>query len=278
MQAGSPMPAAPTSNLAAVLLQGVAERRSLSENSWFEVEFINFSADTWQFINITEGDIREGLRHQTHAVGRLMYTSGVEKVAAIATKETFRFADPVEDVRQIKQGIIRYLRPVTEAEILKLLTDAGVFDYDKKTARTSWAGRYDYIEREGQGYGRLDFSEHPKGLKQIAKPETKYVKVVDGLAVVDVTPFLFYVEGVAHNWFNFGNFLFAAAGAALGFNIAEISAGAQYNSLFNGKKNGYSAQLDSEDDQFSIGLGYAYAKARHYASRVQRQWGKPRLP
>jgi hypothetical protein len=132
--------------------------------------------------------------------------------------------------------------------------------------------------REGQGYQRLDFSEHPKGLKQLAKPQTNYVKVPSGLVAVDVTLFLFYVDGVAHNWFNFGNFLLAAAGAALGLTIGEISAGAHYNSVINGEKNGYSAQLDSEDDQFSIGLGYAYAKARHYASRVQRHWGKPRLP
>jgi hypothetical protein len=266
----APAPAAPTSNLASVLLQGAVEQRSLSQNGWFDVEFINFSFDTWQFINITEGDIETGLRNHTHAVGKLLYTFG-------AAKEEFRFADPVEDVRQIKKGIIRYLRPVTEAEILKLLTDAGVFDYSKKTAHTSWSRRYDYIIREGRGAQRLDFSTNPKGMRQIAKPETNYVSVPNGVQAVDVTPFLFYVEGVAHNWFNFGNFLFGAAGATLGFNAAEIAAGAQYNSLVNNEENGYAAQLDSEDDQFSIGLGYAYAKARHYTSRVQRQWGKPRL-
>jgi hypothetical protein len=273
VQAGSlgPAPAAPTSNLATILLAGAAEQRTLSENGWFEVEFINFSAETWQFINITEGDIRTGLQHRTHAVGKLLYTFG-------AAKEEFRFADPVEDVRQIKKGIIRGLRPVTEAEILKLLTDAGVFDYSKKTAHTSWSSRYAYVKQEGRGYQRLDFSTNPKGMRQIAKPETKYVTVPGGIQAVDVTPFLFYVEGVAHNWFNFGNFLFGAAGAALGLTIGELSMGAQYNSLANGEANGYPAQLDSEDDQFSIGLGYAYAKARHYTSRVQRQWGKPRLP
>jgi hypothetical protein len=34
-----------------VLPQGAAEQQQLSQNGWFDMEFINFSADTWQFIN-----------------------------------------------------------------------------------------------------------------------------------------------------------------------------------------------------------------------------------
>ena len=118
----------------------------------------------------------------------------------------------------------------------------------------------------------------PNGLPQIAKMETKYVKVKDDFQEVEVTPFLFYLEGVAHNWYNFGNFLFGAASAALGLTRAEILAGAHYNSLKNSEENGYPSQFDSQDDQYSLGLGFEYASARHYSSRVIRKWGKPRRP
>ena len=256
-----PLPAEPTSGLAAVLLQGAAEQRAQNLNGWFDVEYINFSADTMKFINITEGDIRTGLRHQTHAVGKLLYTFG-------ATKEEFIFADPVEDIVKIKKGIIQKLRPVTEPEIHMMLKGAGVFDYQKKTAHTPLANRWDFIKAEGIGGGRLDFSL--TGITKIAQR----LLDKDGR---DISPLIFYVEGVAHNWFNFGNFLFGAAGATLGFTRVELLGGAQYNSLFGGEdNNGYPSQMDSPDDQLSIGLGFEYATARNYAAWVVRPWGAPR--
>ncbi|WP_046245443.1 polymorphic toxin type 44 domain-containing protein [Hymenobacter terrenus] len=255
------IPAEPAGSLAPVLVQGANEQRAQKITGWFDVEFINFSADTWQFINITEGDLRTALRHRTYEVGKLLYTFG-------AVKEEFRFADPVDDIEKIKRGIIRSLRPVTEAEILKMLTHAGVFDYNNKTAHTPLLDRWTFIKKEGQGGGRLDFSM--SGLKMIAK------MTIDYTTGEELTPFLFYLEGVAHNWFNFGNFLFGAAGAALGFTKAELLNGAEYNSLVNYDKNGYDPQFDSADDQFSITLGFEYATKRNYASRVVRRWGVPR--
>jgi hypothetical protein len=256
-----PVAGEPASGLATLLQQGAIERQQQSGLGWFDVEFVNFSANTLRFLSITEGDIRTGLRHSTRHVGKLLYQMG-------ATREEFKFADPVNDVRQIKRGIVRWLRPVSDSEILKMLTYAGVFDYHTKTTNNSIWDRYSFIEREGQGEGCLDFSM--TYLKLIATMKKNYVTNEDD------TPFLFFVAGAAHNWYNFGNFLFGAAGAALGITESELRLGAHYNSVVNSEKNGYPSQLDSDDDQFSISEGFAYAKRRNYTSRIQRQWGQHR--
>lgn len=256
-----PAPAAAASGLATLLQQGAAERQSHSELGLFDVEFINFSADTYRFINITEGDLRTGLRHRTSSVGKLLYPFG-------ATREEFVFADPVSDMLLIRKKIINRLRPVQEAEIHNVLSMAGVFDFENKAAHLSLSQRYDFIMREGEGGGRLDFSGGL--LKLIAEQVKDYVKKLD------LTPFLFYVEGVAHNWYNFGNFLFGAAGAALGLTLSELLAGAHYNSLINSDANGYPAQLDSTDDQFSIKCGHQYADKHRYVNHVNRKWSLPR--
>ena len=59
---------------------------------------------------------------------------------------------------------------------------------------------------------------------------------------------------------NFGNFLWGAAGYALGFSKITLKLAAHWNSIFNYKKNGYRPQLDSKDDQKSISHGVDYAK------------------
>ena len=74
---------------------------------------------------------------------------------------------------------------------------------------------------------------------------------------------IFLVDGVAHNHMNFGNFLFGAAGAGLGFSLPELLSGAHWNSL-TGRANGYGAQFDSSDDQFSIRKGYEHGYTNYY--------------
>ena len=59
---------------------------------------------------------------------------------------------------------------------------------------------------------------------------------------------LFLVDGVAHNHMNFGNFLFGAAGKALGLISFELRMRAHWNSLANSSSNGYRPQFDSDDD------------------------------
>lgn len=73
---------------------------------------------------------------------------------------------------------------------------------------------------------------------------------------------MFILEGdrYVHNQMNFGNLLWAATGYTLGYQGFELKAGAHYNSLFGGRKNGYSMQFDSDDDQLSIRRGIHFAK------------------
>ena len=259
-----PAPAASASGLATLLQQGAAERQSRSELSLFDVEFFNFSADTFRFINVTEGNLHTGLRHRTFSVGKLLYSFG-------ATREEFVFADPVNDVQYIKKGIINRLRPVTEAEVWQMLSAAGVFDFGNKTTYRPLSERYDFIMKEGIGGGQLDFAGMTSGhMKLIGK------QVWDFVNERDITPILFLIEGVAHNWSNCGNFLFGAAGEALGIKLDELLLGAHYNSIANAEDNDYPAQLDSTDDQFSIRCGYEYADKHRYQSRINRKWGLPR--
>lgn len=259
-----PAMAAPASSLATWVQQGAAERQQRSELSWFDVEFINFS-ENGQFLNVTEGNLRTALQHQTRSVGRILYQFG-------ATREEFVFADPEHDVKALKRGIIHSLRPVKESEILKMLSEAGVFDIKNKSHYG--VDRYSYSWKEGQAQGKLDFST--VHLKKLVNANFNVN------SEQEIVPFFFYLEGIAHNYFNFGNFLYGAAGAALGLKIAELTAGAHANSLLHSETNGYPMQLDSQDDQFSIVLGYEHAQKRHYAQRMQR-WvqpvmGLPRMP
>lgn len=72
---------------------------------------------------------------------------------------------------------------------------------------------------------------------------------------------LFLPEGdkTVLNHMNFGNYLWGAAGTALGFSPTTLQAGAHANSLLNSKGNGYDSQWDSKDDQWSIFLGTFHA-------------------
>jgi hypothetical protein len=78
---------------------------------------------------------------------------------------------------------------------------------------------------------------------------------------------LFLIDGIAHNHMNFGNFLFGAAGKALGLTLLELQMGAHYNSLANPEKNNYKRQFDSSDDQFSIEKGVQHANNHNYKKK-----------
>jgi hypothetical protein len=81
---------------------------------------------------------------------------------------------------------------------------------------------------------------------------------------------LFLAKGqdIAHNHYNFGNFLYGAAGNALGFGTATLMAGAHYNSIANSGTNGYPGLLDSDDDQKSIYSGSNYSIEHQFSSRT----------
>jgi hypothetical protein len=168
--------------------------------------------------------------------------------------QKFKFADPKNDVKDLKEGNINRVQFVQESEITSMLSKAGAFTEENKAANAD--SRYGYISEEGKGYGKFDFAAN----KTTGIP-AQYS---------DVSQSLFLVDGVAHNHFNYGNFLFGAAGRALGVTLFELQAGAHYNSLANPDKNGYKRQLDSRDDQFSIRMGVRHANQYGYKNMFYR--------
>jgi RHS repeat-associated protein len=169
--------------------------------------------------------------------------------------QKFKFADPKRDAKAIQDRIITKLVIVKEGDVRGMLSKADAFNSENKTANLSLSKRYDYILKEGVGGGKLDFSysDIPNKYPGASKDPLN-----------SPSPMIFLVDGVAHNHMNFGNFLFGAAGKAMGFTRMELEAGANWNSLTNSDQNKYAPQFDSFDDQYSIGRGVKYAKDQNY--------------
>ena len=178
--------------------------------------------------------------------------------------QTFRFADPKNDVANLKNGTINKVHFVQENEITSMLSKAGAFNEENKVYNNDLANRYDYIKEEGQGGGKFDFSYNT-----ITGIPAQYSDASSN-PLNQPSSMLFLVDGVAHNHMNFGNFLFGAAGKALGLTSFELRMGAHWNSLANPSFNGYRRQFDSRDDQFSIRMGVRYAKQHGYKSMYYR--------
>lgn len=195
--------------------------------------------DTFVFNN--KGVYTRTIKSDGEHVGRYEQSSG--------KPIDFKFADPVNDPISIQKGEIKRIRIVKEKDIKKMMTDAGVFDNGNRESR------YEYIKKEGQGLGALDFSGKANG----------------GMIDVygrDTYRLLYLIDGVAHNPKNFGNFLFGAAGESLGFPLWILKMGAHWNSLHNSDNNGYKPQFDSKDDQFSIKCGFRHAQTKRYESVI----------
>lgn len=140
-----------------------------------------------------------------------------------------------------------------------MLSKAGAFNKENKIANAD--SRYGYIKQEGVSGGKFDFS---------------YTGIPNQYPEASPAPqdhpssMLFLVDGVAHNHMNFGNFLFGAAGKALGLTSFELRMGAHWNSLANSSSNGYRPQFDSDDDQFSIQMGVRHADQHGYEDMYYR--------
>ena len=156
------------------------------------------------------------------------------------------FADPENDAKDIDNGVINKLVSVSDKQIRSMLTTQGAFE----------SGRFKFAS-ESQGGGDFDYSfsilrrEYPD-----ADFNPKTMK----------SNSLFLPEGefTAHNFMNFGNYLWGATGYTVGFDYAGLQLGAHGNSLVNSAKNGYSAQWDSKDDQLSIKKGIYHAQMHNY--------------
>ena len=154
------------------------------------------------------------------------------------------FADPTEDSENIDKGLITNLIFVSEKDIQSMLEEQGAFESGK--LKFAW---------ESQGGGKFDYSY---SILPIKYPKSNF----DGIN----SNSLFLPEGdyMAHNFMNFGNYLWGATGYSVGFGYAELQSGAHLNSIFNSKRNGYPSQWDSKDDQRSIIKGIYHAEVRNY--------------
>ena len=171
--------------------------------------------------------------------------------------EYFSFADPINDPQGLKSKRITHLVFVNQTDIKDMLKNAGAFKSENQ-------GSIDgvlYLKEEGKGGGQFDFA-----LDHILDHDWREPIDFDISPVDNATNVLFYVKSqkTAHNHFNFGNFMFGAGGQALNLNLSTLLLGAHYNSLKNSGTNGYDGQLDSPDDQLSIGLGYSFGKKHNF--------------
>ena len=178
---------------------------------------------------------------------------------------SFKFADPKNDVKDLKNGTLQKIQFVEEKDVVSMLSKAGVFDEKNKTANNTLLDRYSYVLHEGKGGHKMDFSYN-------AIPDQYEGVSTDPLDAP--SPVLFLIDGVAHNHMNFGNFLFGAGGKALGLTSFELRIGAQFNSIFNPGSNNYKPQFDSNDDQFSIRMGVRHARQHHYKEMYYRAYSQ----
>ena len=164
----------------------------------------------------------------------------------------FSFADPINDPASIEASQINKIEIISNKQIKKYLKDAGVYDMKKATTKE----KYSYLLTESnasnmEGNGKLDFvvTAKPCGFNS----STLYLTEVCG-------------ETVAHNIYNFGNFLWGASTNVMGIPKFVAIAGAHINNFFNDSNNVslpyYKRKLDSKDDQKSIKLGIKWAKSQ----------------
>ena len=193
---------------------------------------------------------------------------GTHRIAVVSHDEHgnthtqfYDFADPVNDPADIDNGDITTIQFVDEDSIMEMLSSAGTFDNN-----LGWS---DFV----RGSNSLSTSSVSFDYSSYILPNRYTCKVGEnGLLSSN---YLFLVQGdrTVHNYYNFGNYLWAASGYSMGIPLACLLVGAHANSLgLFGKKghrqyNGYPPQLDSVDDQFSITCGYIHGMKHHYRKR-----------
>ncbi len=166
------------------------------------------------------------------------------------TFDFYDFADEVNDPKDIDAGIIDRIQFVTDNEIYSMIEQNDGFS----------VSQVDFVWNS-RGDKPFDYSAHV--LFDKYKISHSVHETTDGLYVSKA---LYLPEGerVAHNYMNFGNFLWAVTGKSIGIDGETLLFGADINSLINFRENGYRPQLDSKDDQLSISLGVNYAIRHNY--------------
>ena len=158
----------------------------------------------------------------------------------------YHFADPINDSKDIANGIINKIEFVKEDKVFKMLSDRGAF----KSENSGYKAFYD------KSRGGQDFDFRYSTIINEFKNPSQSLYIVDG-------------EFTAHNFANFGNWLWGAAGYTLGYEYLSLKTGGHINSLVNSETNGYGSQWDSEDDQNSIVEGAYFSHTHNYRTYVK---------
>jgi RHS repeat-associated protein len=130
------------------------------------------------------------------------------------------FADPENDAKDIDDGTINTLVFVGEKEMQSMMKEQGAFESGK--LNFGW---------ESQGGGDFDYSFTVLPEKY---PDAKF----DPSTMKSNSLFLPEGDNTAHNFMNFGNYLWGATGYSVGFDYAGLQSGAHANSLLNSRRNG----------------------------------------
>ena len=158
------------------------------------------------------------------------------------SRTKFSFADPTNDTEALRKGDITKAVLVTNEAIYQALDASGVNKPENQKDKAA------YIERESayddpNSSGKMDYSSKSikiNGKMERIRSNTLYITNVDGV-------------NIAHNNYNFGNFLWGAGACSLGVPLIFAKFGAHY---FTMKKS--EGRVDSSDDQYSIELGFKW--------------------
>ncbi|MFV8354993.1 DUF6443 domain-containing protein [Flavobacterium sp. XS1P32] len=179
---------------------------------------------------------------------------GEDYITIEGSSMKIKFADPVNDPKAIDDKTITNLKVIPNYVINNELKKSGVYDEKNQD------NKYTYIKNESnassmEGTGKMDYVTHDLDLMtNMDKRKNLISPMSPSTLFVTMTEY----GNVAHNNYNFGNFLWGAGANALGIPETIGRAGAHYNNFFNDQNHKHT--FDSKDDQFSIHLGYQWKK------------------
>ncbi|MCL2598220.1 MAG: RHS repeat-associated core domain-containing protein [Paludibacter sp.] len=158
------------------------------------------------------------------------------------------FADPVNDVADIENGTINKLVFVSEKDIQSTLQKQGAFDANVFSFAWNSQGNknFDYsFDILPKLYPDANFNMSTQKSNSLFLPEGDYT---------------------AHNFMNYGNYLWGATGYTVGLGYGELQLGAHLYTRTVSRRDG-NATWDSKDDQRSIILGAYHAQQHNYREK-----------
>lgn len=167
----------------------------------------------------------------------------------------------MNDPKLVEDDNFYGLQFISDEEIDNALWNSGVQDFHLNPMsyayNQSTSGKMDYTFTANFKRGKEQLSDINK--------VTEYYGGLDQYCL-----YISYTkdEGyIAHNSYNFGNFLWGAGMNSLGINLEDAVIGAHYNNYFHDDKS--RGELDSRDDQFSIKCGYKWVDEHNRWSSIR---------